>query len=175
MVKEARQKLLDAEAEEAKTELQLPTPPDDNDNSHLNNRMPGLYGHSDESPRLRLDTSPSMSPGDENAIETESDLENDPRSFEGPQLDDIRFPGDPLDATFPPDPLSRATRSYSFPNPESMTGSPASSNAADAGGDTPDMDFTDLDDDSTTQDESKLDTAGADIPARDSALQNTDP
>ncbi|KAL5531349.1 hypothetical protein ACEPAG_4226 [Sanghuangporus baumii] len=169
-VNEARQKLLCAEAEEVKAEVQLPTPPDDEVGLQPKNPRTGPLW-------LRLNSSPSPSAeDDENAIEIESDLENEPPSFEGPQLEDIRFPGDSLDAndTFPPDPFSRATRSYSFPNPESMTASPASSNAADAGGDTPDMDFEDLDDDNTTQDESKRGTTGIEIPVSESSLHDID-
>lgn len=98
---------------------------------------PRRWGSSASSPSLSAED-------DENAIEIESDLELGPAPFEDPQYDD--FTDDQSD------PLTRATRSYNFPNPTSMMASPASSNAAELGdADTPDMDFAELDDNATQE------------------------
>ena len=138
-IEAAREKLQDV-GPKLKEDVQLPTPPDEDDMPIVKGQTIGIFSRPNQANRQHpLDSSVFPSGDIDNALEAESDLENGPPSFES-QLDDVDD-NDPLVG------IAQAT-SYDFPNPGSMIASPASSNAADIGDDdTPEMDFSDSDDD----------------------------
>ncbi|EJD07703.1 UCH-domain-containing protein [Fomitiporia mediterranea MF3/22] len=166
-VEAARQKLLSAE-EDVKEDVQLPTPPDEEEGPHLKNTLTGLlsrsanYGRGSWNEPLDGYENSPFSSRDENSAEVESDLENGS--------------GSPFE--YQSDPLAQATRSYDFPNPGSATSSPTSSNAADAGDEgTPDMDFTDLDEELAQEQEQERrgqKSNDSEIPVSGSSLHDID-